>query len=287
MSRRPEMKDSPFSRGRRERVLCIMAALILTAALFCSCGAEGGKSCDVWFFNVGKADAILLDLAGKYVMIDCGEKDTGKELVKALKEKGINRLEYLIITHFDKDHVGGAARVLEELTVGCVLQNAREKDSDEYDDYVDAVKKSGVATVTVRERYDFETGGASFSVIPGAGGYDKDKSNNYSLVTAANIGGVSFLFAGDIQTERIDELLADGAVHADILKVPYHGKEEERFTELLAAVSPEVAVITSSDKEPESESSMEALKAAGVTTYLTREGTVRISVKDGTYSVGR
>ena len=274
--------------NRYKRILSLIAVLMLTAAVLCSCTAKDASETagfKAWFFNMGKADSILLDCGGKYVLIDCGEKNTGKELVKALADGGVKKIDYLIITHFDKDHVGGASRVLQYLKVGTVLQNSREKDSDEYDDYVEAVKLSGVDVVTVREEYTFEVNGTEFTVTPGAGGYDKDKSNNFSLVTEVNAYGVKFLFAGDVQTERIEEMLEDGLEDIDVLKVPYHGKEEEKIDELIAALTPEAAVITSSDKEPESDSTMQALSEAGVTTYLTRQGTVCVSVENGTYSV--
>ncbi len=268
-----------------KRICVFLLMLILTAVLLGGCESKRSAGFSVWFFNVGKADSILLDCGGSYVLIDCGEKDTGKELVQALQNKGIKKLEYLIITHFDKDHVGGAARVLKNIEVGCVMQNEREKDSDEYDDYVEAVKLSKVKVMTVRDEESFTLNGTSFRVTPGEGGYDKDKSNNFSLVTSVDREGVKFLFAGDVQSERIEEMLDKGLEHCDVLKVPYHGREEEMLDELLEALTPETAVITSSDKEPESDSSMEALQKAGVKTYLTRQGTVCISVSDGEYSV--
>ena len=268
----------------------LIAALLIYAVILCACTAKDkadGGSADlcVRFFDMGKADSMLLDCGGKYMLIDCGEKNSGKELVKALKEQGIDELEYLVITHFDKDHVGGAEKVLKNLRVKNVLQNSREKNSDEYEDYVEAVSAAEVKLITVRDEYSFDLNGTGFRVTAGAGGYDKDKSNNFSLVVTADHEGISFLFAGDIQSERIEEMLADGAEHADILKIPHHGGEEEELPALLNALTPSVAVITSSDEEPESESTMEALKEAGVKTYLTREGTVCINVKNGNYEV--
>ena len=50
-------------------------------------------------------------------MIDCAEKDDGKDIAEFLEKKGITNLDYLIITHFDKDHIGGAAKVLHSVYV--------------------------------------------------------------------------------------------------------------------------------------------------------------------------
>ena len=61
--------------------------------------------------DVGKADAFVLYTASSCVMIDCGEKNDGKDIVDFLDVKGINRIDYLILSHFDKDHIGGAKKL--------------------------------------------------------------------------------------------------------------------------------------------------------------------------------
>ena len=61
---------------------------------------------NLWCFQAGKADAFLLWNESGTVLIDTGESGFGKEILKKLQELGIQRLDYLIITHFDKDHVG-------------------------------------------------------------------------------------------------------------------------------------------------------------------------------------
>ena len=114
-------------------------ALLLTAVLLAACGAEpekepepaGATELTVHFFDAGKADAILLTTPDSTLLIDAGERGFGKTILAYLEEQGIERIDYLIVTHFDKDHVGGMARVINNIAVGTVLQSNQPKDSEE------------------------------------------------------------------------------------------------------------------------------------------------------------
>lgn len=273
--------------GKAATALLLSAVLLLSA-----CGADGAEPAEtarteaaeleVHFFDAGKADAALLTTANGAVLIDAGEKGFGKTVLAYLEEKGVTRLDYLIVTHFDQDHVGGAAKVLNNLEVGTVLQSSRPKDSEEYEKYVKALVNAGLEAVTVRETLEFTLDGVTYTVDPPRQAkYSSDSSNNSSLIVAVRNGGSRFLFAGDAQTERLAEFLDTGRGAFDVLKVPHHGKDEPLLEALLSAVQPAYAVITSSDEEPESEATVEALERAGARVLLTRAGAVTVR-SDGT-----
>ncbi len=248
--------------------------------LFASCGsAEETAGFKAWFFNAGKADAILLDVSGSYVLIDCGERNTGKELVKALKDKGIKKLDYLIITHFDKDHVGGADYVVNNFDIGTVYTTYKSKDSDDIDSYLAALSAKGLAETGVTEEVSFEADGVSYDIYPPQStAYEKSQSNNSSLVIMVSVGDNNMLFAGDAEKERIEELLAMDDIRAEILKVPHHGRYEKNTQALIEKVSPQYAIITSSLEEPEDPEVVQLLEDAGVTTYLNRVGNITITM---------
>ena len=266
-----------------------LAALLLAVALpLSACGAkkapEGGAAANLeaHFFDAGKADAILLTTENSAVLIDAGEKGFGKTILAYLEKKGVEKLDYLIVTHFDQDHVGGAAKVINNIAVGTVLQSNRPKDSGEYEGYVEALDKAGVEPVTVRETYGFVLDGVAYSVDPPRQvKYSADSSNNSSLIVSVQNGGNRFLFAGDAQTERLAEFLDTNPAPCDVLKVPHHGRDEPLLGALLESVKPAYAVITSSDGEPESEAAVRTLEQAGVRVLLTREGAVTLR-SDGT-----
>lgn len=234
-----------------------------------------GTDLQVYFFSAGKADAILLTTENSTVLIDAGEKGFGQEILSYLEEQGISRIDCMIITHFDQDHVGGAAKVINNISVGTVLQSNCPKDSEEYEKYCKALQNASIDPVTVQDTMTFELGGVTYVVDPPRkSDYDEDDSNNSSLIVSVYNGETSLLFAGDAQTERLEEFLDTSPETYGFLKVPHHGGEDELMDELVAAVSPVYAVITSSDEEPEDDSTVAVLESAGVETYLTRKGAV-------------
>lgn len=89
----------------------------------------------VTLFKIGKADAIVVQNGDKTAIIDAGEEEDGEEVVTFLKDQGISYVDTLIITHFDKDHVGGAGTLIEELEIGQVLIPNYEGSNTEYSDF--------------------------------------------------------------------------------------------------------------------------------------------------------
>lgn len=262
------------------------AALLLTLLLLlgtaaCATKTAAGDKLTVYCFSAGKADAILLTTKETAVLIDTGEASFGGTIADYLKKSGITRLDALVITHFDKDHVGGAAKVLETVDVGATLVSNCEKNSDEYAAFLRAAAETGVQPETLREPRELTLGALRLTVYPPeAETFEKDPSNNSSLITAAYYGGTSFLFTGDAQNDRIAEFLTQCNARFDYLKVPYHGHWQKNLTLLTAAVQPRWAVITCSDEEPEDEKTVALLESAGAEVFLTRTAPV-IAVSDG------
>ena len=263
---------------------CFALLLALTLLLTACTSSDAKKAPEddaeatdltVHFFDAGKADAILLTTANGAALIDAGEKGFGKTILAYLEEQGIEKLDYLIITHFDQDHVGGAAKVINNIAVGTVLQSNQPKDSEEYEKYVKALTSAGIEPVTVRESYNFVLDGVAYSIDPPRQAeYSDDSSNNSSLIVTVTNGENRFLFTGDAQTERLAEFLDGNDTTFDVLKIPHHGKDEPLMQALIESTQPSYAVITSSDDEPESDAVVAALEKADVTVLLTRQGAV-------------
>lgn len=279
-----------MARGGRhafgKRLFALLAVVVLLCSMGGCAGAEktrdAGTALEVYCFAAGKADALLLTTENAAVLIDCGEKGFGKTILAELEARGIDHIDYLIVTHFDQDHVGGAAKVIRSISVGTVLQSDCPKDSSEYENYVEALADAGYEPVTVRETYEFTLDGVRFSVDPPRQtDYAEDDSNNSSLIVTVYNGDNTLLFLGDAQTERLAEFLDANPGTCDFVKIPHHGGEEALMDELLAAVQPAYAVITCSEEEPEADAVAAALDAAGVKTYLTRVAAVYVT-SDGT-----
>ena len=242
----------------------------------------------VMCLKCGAADAFVIIKDGHAAVIDCGEYDDGGKVVSYLRLSGIETVDQMIISHFDKDHVGGAAKIIRELEVKEIYTTYLSKDSDEIGDFQAACGEKGIEPVIVTEETvlslngERTDGGASGSALatmtiypPEKTDYGKDNSNNSSLAVMLSDleSGRSMFFTGDAENKRIKELVSL-PVACDVIKVPHHGRYESRFVDLLRVCSPSYAVITSSAVSPEDSETMEILKDKGVETYLTRNGTV-------------
>ncbi len=270
-------------------IIALAAALITLALVLALTGMSGGRtgaetdgtedeaSMTVTGLKCGCADAYIILKDGRAAVIDCGESDDGGKVVSALKLRGIDTVDIMIISHFDQDHVGGAAEVIRECDVKAVYVTYLSKDSDEIDDFSAACEAKGLTPVVISDNTVLTLPGASMTVYPPQkDDYGSDTSNNSSLAVMLEdeATGKRMFFTGDAENKRIKELTALGDIACDVLKVPHHGRWESRFPELVAACSPKYAVINSSDTNPEDKDTLDVLDRSGVSVYLTRSGTV-------------
>ena len=264
----------------------LFICVFILAGLLCTgvsvYGSAENTELSVHVFSFGKADAFLIMTDESAVLIDCGESGDGKAIVQYMKEQGISGLDCLILTHFDKDHVGGAAKVLKSVPVSRVLQSNSPRDSKEMEKYLKALDLTGMEAETVSETLSFSLGDAEFTVYPPQKEtYEKDPSNNSSLVTTVRFGDTSFLFTGDAESARLAEVVALDLGKFDLLQIPHHGNWDMLLVSLLRMTDPSLALITSSEEEPEDMRTLRLLQQESVQVLLSREGELDIA-SDGT-----
>lgn len=257
----------------------ILAAVLLTGLLL-GC-APATDSLTVTIPSIGKADCSILIQGGQVMVIDCGAAENSGEILQTLKGLGVNKIDCLVITHFDKDHVGGAADILKALAVSQVLEpdyTPENPQSESYLAYRQALTDTKVPCLQVTDSKTFSLGIASVTVT-GAGGktYDKNVDNNSSLLVSVTHSGNRLLFAGDIEKQRIRDLLDTGIAQYGFLKVPHHGVYNNALPDFFQAVGMQYAVITCSEKNPADPETLSALAERNVKTYLTSDGQVTVA----------
>ena len=127
--------------------------------------------------------------------------------------------------------------------------------------------------IIITSQTDIQLGSAKLVIHPADKVYENDASNNSSLVTEVFHGNNSLLFTGDIEKERIADIkyeLNDAGY--DFLKVTHHGIYEKILPEFFILVGAQSAVITSSEKNPEEQETIQALEDAGVKDILLTRG---------------
>jgi beta-lactamase superfamily II metal-dependent hydrolase len=229
-----------------------MSFIVLTAFTSCSKNDSHDVSAEneltVTFFDVGKADSIVLTSDASTVVIDCGEKGDGKDIVSYLSDRDISTVDYLIITHYDKDHVGGAAKVINKLDVKNVLAPNYDEQSEEMDKYRKALDAKNITPQLLTSDLSFTLGNISYEVFaPKQTFYGEDNDNDFSLVTKVTHGNNVLLFTGDAMEQRLDEIMDIG--QCTLLKVPYHGRKLANIEEFISAVKPKCAVVCTSQAE--------------------------------------
>lgn len=235
-------------------------------------------------FQADKADAILIQQGSSNILVDTGLQENATQLISSLRRLGANIIDALIITHFDRDHVGGAAAVLSSLTVRRVFQSNYPRESDEYDLYVAALAASGITPTTVVAQNSMTSLGNASVVIngPAEEEYDNEPSNNSSLITQISFADTTFLLMGDAEKARLKEFIASYTRPSGrlALKVPYHGHTQGQLDELIEAVQPNVAVITNGPEEPTADELTEVkalLEEAGAQVLATTAGDITLT----------
>ena len=129
--------------------------------------------------------------------------------------------------------------------------------------------------------FDLEPG-VTFTVTSAhEAGYGEDEENDFSLAVRLTYGDTRFFFTGDAENARQRELLAEGNVACDVLKVPYHGRLEASSQDFLTACKPEIAFICDSDEEPASALVVDMLETMGTKVFCAKDGGLRVT-SDGT-----
>ncbi len=237
---------------------------------------------EVTYLNVGKGDAIILNKDDTFVVIDCGYSSTFNILNNALEEKGCNKIDYLIITHFDKDHVGGAKKLINNYEIDTIYTSylTSESNTNAYEDFIEAIENNNLEDnmTIVTNDITFSLNDVYYEIFSASDitSYTNDISNNSSLCIKATYNNRSFLFAGDAEKQRIKELIKLD-ISCDVIKIPHHGGIEDNSYKLIEKANPSYSIITSSDSEPEDQELVDLLLNYNSIVYLTRLGDVIVN----------
>lgn len=278
------------------RFLPLMLCMALAAGMLCGCGSASAESdavapevsgdMTVVFPKLGSADAAIFMTEEATVVIDTGESNDGDEVLEILNQYGKDTVDLLVITHYDKDHVGGAAEVLEGVTVKRVIGSTYPKDSDESTAYYAALSSAGLEEEILSEPLTLTLGGMVITIDPPGSVYTTDESNNASNIISVTYGKTSMLITGDAMSQRWAEYVKthqDTYGTYDLIKIPHHGRDidlMDAYLPYFRQSGDTIGIVTSSNKEPEDTALLNELRAAGHNILRTLDGDITV-VSDG------
>jgi competence protein ComEC len=249
----------------------------------------------VHFINVGQGDSTLVvGPTGETMLVDTGDfRDDGAHVIDYLESRGIDRLDALVTTHADADHVGGHAAVIEHFEtsgagVGAVYDPGVAASTATYDRYLDAVEEHDVPLYRTLAGDRIPLDGARVTVLGPPQPYLADgERNENSLVLRVAFGRTSVLLTGDAGPVEEPYLVENHAAALDVtlLKAGHHGSSSSTSATLLNAATPKAVVVSSaydSRYGHPHEEVLGRLAARSIPTYWTASHGTVVATSDGT-----
>ena len=210
----------------------------------------------IYFVYVGQGDSTLIQtIEGKNILIDGGGSEFGSFdvgesiLLPYLLDRRITTIDYLMISHFDSDHIGGVFAILENLEVKNIIISKQGETSENLKKFYEITNNKGIRTIIVKKGDIVEIDKYShFEILfPEDNLIEDNILNNNSIVARFNSLDFSILFTGDIEEiaeKRLCELYSGtDKLEAFVLKVAHHGSKTSSTEEFLELVKPKIALI--------------------------------------------
>ena len=242
----------------------------------------------VHFIDVGQADSIFIELPNaQSMLIDAGNNADGDDVIRYIKKKGYDRIDYVVGTHPHEDHIGGMDNVVESFDIGTIYMPKASSNTRTFEDLLNAISKKGLSVTTAKAGVSIlDTSNLHIDILaPNSTGYDD--TNDYSAVVKLVYGKASFLFMGDAEEISEREIATD--VDVDVLKVGHHGSNSSTSNSFLKKVTPIYAIICVGEDNSyghPTQATLDKLKSAGAKIYRTDlNGTVIITTDGNSYEV--
>ena len=198
---------------------------------------------EIHYMDVGQGDATLIKCGDATMLIDAGENDKGSEIWSYLKSQNVTKLDYVIGTHPDSDHIGGMDVIIYKFDCENIFMSNYKKDTRTYEDVLNAAKSKSYKITYPMPSETYKLGEAIFTIVAPNDKYDD--ANNSSIGIYLEYGETSFLFTGDAEYEAEEDILASGFdVEADVYKAGHHGSRTSSCDEFLEAVKPKYVVVS-------------------------------------------
>ncbi len=272
--------------GKKIKLLtAVLLAIMLLEMIPAAAGARpapADNKTDLRFYalNVGQGDCLLFIFPdGKTILIDAGPEETGKNVVRYLKNCGVKKIDLLVATHAHSDHIGGMKSVISKFQIGKVWDSGFIHGSQLQKDFYRTIQKKRIPFGRPKRGFSEKMGGAYIEVLAPSmvlRGTRRDVNNN-CLVLRITYGHVSFLLTGDM--EREERATIAPLPQSTVLKAAHHGSRNGTDKRVLHDVSPNLIILSYGRNNSYGCPHKEVVRAITETTikrFDTKDGTIRI-----------
>ena len=207
-----------------------------------SATAQASTNVTIKFIDVGQGEAILIALPEKTMLIDAGPTESAPKIAQVLQELGRDKIDYLVATHPDEDHIGGMADIISNTQIGTIYAPNKTNNTATYRKFLTAIQNNNLQ-ITLAEAGTIidQTDAYKLEILWPTKDANFSDTNDYSIIIKLTVGNKTFLFTGDAPTNAI---LNSNPGHIDVLKVSHHGSRTGTTEVLIHKLSPTYAVLS-------------------------------------------
>jgi len=192
----------------------------------------------IYYIDVGQADSILIQNNEKTLLIDAGNNEDGKNIVKFIQNLGINKINYLVGTHPHEDHIGGLDNVINSFEIENILMPKVQTNTKTFEDVLDSISNKGLNITSPKKGDKFMLEEAECEIMLSE--ENSKNLNNSSIVIRLVLKDQSYIFMGD--TEKDNEALRSWP-QTNVIKIGHHGSNTSTSADFIKQISPQIAII--------------------------------------------
>lgn len=227
----------------------------------------------LYFLRLKDADCNIIKHKETVIMIDTGEERDREKIINRMKQFKISNIDYLILTHPDKDHIGNAKYILQNFSVKTIIQTDYDKQSNTQKKMNEIIQNIGVENIILKQPKLININQLELEIYPPEIQYED--SNNNSLIVLLKYKDKKVLYTGDIREDRMIDNMEDFQ-KVDILKYPYHGRKNIYSQQFIEKTQPEFAIITGTEPDETIIHSLNKIKSK---IRLTNDQEIEITLK--------
>lgn len=199
----------------------------------------------VHYIDIGQGDSELIQINNKNLLIDAGPTKSTDKLLSYLNSINIKKLDYVIATHPDEDHIGGMSTIIHTYPIEKFYAPKKTVTTKAFEHMITELKSKNMNIDVPKPGMQLDLGENIKAQIIAPNNTKYEDTNNYSIVLKVSYGNTKFLFTGDAEKLSEREILDKNYdISSNVLKIGHHGSSTSTSDEFLDRVSPEIAIIS-------------------------------------------
>lgn len=220
--------------------------LLTSISVLLIIGCSKGDIFSVHIIDVGQGDSILIHTEDNInILIDCGDEDAEHKVYSHLRKNGIRKIDMLIASHTDSDHIGSMDYIIDKMDIGLIYITDGDTSDESYDNILDSCREKSLKIKYLHKGDSFKINNNTKMEILSPS-YVSENNNDNSAVILIKYFDNKLLFMGDAEKSVESNIISSGYNISDIdfLKVGHHGSSSSSTKEFIDILSPEIAAIS-------------------------------------------